>query len=109
MVMSVFGAWALAAIVCCWLMRRLRLPDVVQYAWAASDAGFLTLLLYVTPVEPGQFGAGPLLGRLSAVDRRRRAVFSRATRDVHDGRLPGLLRRAGGSSAANRSSARNTR
>ena len=61
MVMSVFGAWALAAIACCWLMRRLRLPDVVQYAWAFSDAAFLTLLLYVTPVEPGQFGAGPLL------------------------------------------------
>jgi serine/threonine protein kinase len=61
MVMSVFGAWALGAVVCCWLMRRLKLPDVVQYAWAASDAGFLTLLLYVTPAEPGQTGAGPLL------------------------------------------------
>ena len=51
MVMSVFGAWALAAVICCWLMRRLRLPDVVQYAWAAFDAAFLTLLLYVTPPE----------------------------------------------------------
>jgi hypothetical protein len=59
--MSVFGAWALAAVVCCWLMRQLRLPDVVQYAWAASDALFLSLLLYVTPSEPGQHGAGPLL------------------------------------------------
>ncbi len=61
MVMSVFGAWALGAIVCCWLMRRLKLPDVVQYAWAASDAGFLTLSLYLTPAESGQLGAGPLL------------------------------------------------
>jgi serine/threonine-protein kinase len=61
MVMSVFGAWALAAIVCCWLMRRLKLPDIVQYAWAASDATFLTLLLYVTPAEKGQLGPGPLL------------------------------------------------
>ena len=61
MVMSVFAAWALAAVICCWLMRRLRLPDFVQYAWAASDAVFLTLLLYVTPSEPGQHGAGPLL------------------------------------------------
>ena len=61
MVMRVFAAWALAAIVCCWLMRRLKLPDIVQYAWAASDATFLTLLLYVTPAEPGQLGPGPLL------------------------------------------------
>ena len=42
-------------------MRRLRLPDVVQYAWAAFDAAFLTLLLYVTPAEVGQLGAGPML------------------------------------------------
>jgi eukaryotic-like serine/threonine-protein kinase len=61
MVMSVFAAWALAAVICCWLMRRLRLPDFVQYAWAASDAVFLTLLLYVTPSEIGQYGPGPLL------------------------------------------------
>jgi eukaryotic-like serine/threonine-protein kinase len=61
MVMSVFAAWALAAVICCWLMRRLRLPDVVQYAWAAFDAAFLTLLLYVTPPEVGQLGAGPIL------------------------------------------------
>ena len=61
MVMSVFGAWALIAIGCCWLMRQFRIPDVVQYAWAAADAGFLSLLIYVTPVEKGQYGAGPLL------------------------------------------------
>ena len=61
MVMSVFAAWGLTAVACCWLMRRLKLPDIVQYAWAAFDAGFLSLLLYVTPPEPGQAGAGPLL------------------------------------------------
>lgn len=61
MVMGVFVAWALTAAICCWLMRRLRLPDVVQYAWAAADATFLSLLIYVTPVETGQYGAGPLL------------------------------------------------
>jgi serine/threonine protein kinase len=61
MVMSVFGAWALIAMACCWLMRRLPVPDIVQYAWAAADAAFLSLLIYVTPVELGQSGAGPLL------------------------------------------------
>ncbi len=61
MVMSVFGAWALIAVIACWLMRQLRIPDYVQYAWAAADAVFLSLLIYVTPVEEGQFGAGPLL------------------------------------------------
>jgi eukaryotic-like serine/threonine-protein kinase len=61
MVMSVFGAWALIAMACCWLMRQVRIPDLVQYAWAAADAGFLSLLIYVTPVEKGQYGAGPLL------------------------------------------------
>ena len=46
--------------ICCRLMRRLKLPDVVQYAWAASDAGFLTLLQSTSP-RKGQYGAGPLL------------------------------------------------
>src|SRR5580698_1112699 len=45
MVMSVFGAWALIAAICCWLMRRVKLPDIAQYAWAAADAGFLTYLI----------------------------------------------------------------
>ena len=95
MVMSVFAAWALAAVICCWLMRRLRLPDVVQYAWAAFDAAFLTLLLYVTPPEVGPTRRRADLGGLSPVDRRRGTFFPRAAGHIHDGRLCPFVRHPG--------------
>lgn len=58
--MGTFAAWGLVAVIFHWFMRRVRRWDLVQYAWAASDAAFLTLMLYIVESPPSTV-PGPLL------------------------------------------------
>ncbi len=61
-IMGLFGAWSAAAACCNWMMRRVKRPSWVQFAWAAADAAFLTRMLYVADDPLGPLLVGyPLL------------------------------------------------
>jgi serine/threonine-protein kinase len=55
-VMGLFGAWAVVAMMCQFLLRRSNDNDIARYLWAAADAYLLTMALYVA-ADP----LGPLL------------------------------------------------